>query len=126
MPTDSRPDAGCEWLIDATGCDPRRLADPALLHRLLDAVVADLGLTPLGPGLWHVFPGPGGITGMVLLSESHLTCHTWPEYGLAAFNLFCCRPRPPWPWEERLREMLAAGRVDVRPVERALRKEMGP
>jgi S-adenosylmethionine decarboxylase len=110
--------AGREWLIDATGCCPRRLADLALLQRLFAAIVADLELHPLGPGVWHQFPGPGGVTGMTLLSESHLTCHTWPELGTAAFNLFCCRPRPDWPWAERLRDCLEAQGVTVRVVER--------
>ena len=120
---DARRDAGTEWLIDATGCDPRRLADASMLRQLLDMIIADLDLKPLGPGLWHEFPQPGGVTGMVLLSESHLTVHTWPEFGSAAFNLFCCRPRPAWSWEEKLRERLGAGRVEVRCIERAVRKE---
>ncbi|GAC1569224.1 MAG: hypothetical protein NVS3B20_22580 [Polyangiales bacterium] len=40
--------------------------------------------------------------------------HTFPELGLATFNLYCCRPRPPWPWSPRLRERLAAREVTVR------------
>ena len=120
---DARRDAGTEWLIDATSCDPRRLADASLLRQLLDEIIADLDLKPLGPGLWHEFPPPGGVTGMILLSESHLTVHTWPEFGSAAFNLFCCRPRPPWPWEHELRQRLGAARVEVRRVERSVRKE---
>ena len=110
--------SGREWLIDAAGCDPGRLADAAVLRDLLGAVVADLRLRPVGPGLWHRFPEPGGVTGMILLAESHLTCHTWPELGTAAFNLFCCRPRPDWPWDEKLRSFLQARCVTVRVVER--------
>jgi S-adenosylmethionine decarboxylase len=116
---------GREWLVDAGGCDLRRLADLAVLRDLLGAVVADLGLRPIGTGTWHRFPKPGGITGLILLSESHLTCHTWPEFGTAAFNLFCCRPRPDWPWEEKLREFIDAKTVSVRVVERGPRKEAG-
>ena len=120
------PDSGCEYLIDATGCDPRRLVDVALLHRLIETIVDELELNPVKPGVWHQFPGHAGVTGMVLLSESHLTVHTWPEFGLAAFNLFSCQPRPPWPWAERLRDELGAKQVKVVCVERAVRKEAGP
>jgi S-adenosylmethionine decarboxylase len=58
-----------------------------------------------------VFPEPGGVTGLLLLSESHLACHTFPERGFAAFNLYCCRPRPEWPWSERLRELIGAREI---------------
>ena len=110
--------ASCEWLIDAQGCDARRLVDVAHLRQLLERVVADLDLHVIAPPLWHQFPAPGGVTGSYLLAESHLTCHTWPEFGMATINLFCCRPHPAWPWDVRLKETLGAQRVDVRVVGR--------
>ena len=119
----SDAEAGREWLVDAAGCNRRRLADLELLQRLLESIIADLGLHPLGAGVWHRFPDPGGVTGIYLLSESHLTCHTWPEWGTASFNLFSCRPRPDWPWEEQLRELLQAKRIEVRTIERNRRTE---
>ena len=66
----------------------------------------------------YSFPEPGGVTGLMLLSESHLACHTWPERRLATFNLFCCRKRREWLWADRLREMLGAEVVEVRMIER--------
>src|SRR5687767_5063596 len=107
---------GTEWLVDAHGCDPAALRSSPGLAALFDRIVADLGLRPVSPPQWHAFPGEGGITGLLLLSESHLTCHTFPERGFASFNLYCCRPRPEWPWEERLREMIGAARVEVQVV----------
>jgi S-adenosylmethionine decarboxylase len=124
---------GLEWLVDAFACTPAALRDPAQLGRVFARAVEELGLRPIGEPRFHVFPspdgaGPGGVTGMLLLSESHLTCHTFPERGFAAFNLYCCRPRPDWPWEERLRELLGAERVLVRRVERPMspRKAVAP
>jgi S-adenosylmethionine decarboxylase len=106
---------GTEWVIDARGCVAVALQSPALLKALFDAICADLELRPLAPAIWHVFPGHGGITGLVLLSESHLTIHTYPELGVAAINLYCCRQAPlEWPWELRLQEHLGAGAVEVR------------
>lgn len=106
-------EAGCEWLVDAHGCDPAALRSPEVLHALCDRIVAELGLRPVAPPLWHQFPDAGGLTGVVVLSESHLTCHTFPERGFAAFNLYCCRPRPAWPWAERLGHALGATDVQV-------------
>jgi len=64
--------------------------------------------------MWHLFPGAGGLTGVVLLRESHLACHTFPETGFAAFNLYCCRPRDRWAWETVLADLLGADDVHVR------------
>jgi len=55
----------------------------------------------------------GGITGVVVLSESHLAVHTFPERGFAAVNLYCCRPRAPWPWAQGLGDALGATEVLV-------------
>lgn len=109
---------GLEWIIDASECSPSALADASLLRALCDEVIGSLELHVVGEPLWHHFPGPGGLTGLYLLSESHLACHTWPETGTATFNLFCCRPRPEFAWSERISELLAAGAVTVRRVER--------
>jgi S-adenosylmethionine decarboxylase len=109
---------GTEWLVDATGCDSDALRDPNVLRSLFGRIMTELELIAVGEPTWHRFPSPGGITGIVLLTESHLACHTYPEYGIATFNLYCCRTRPDWPWEERLRDALSATRVIVRVVER--------
>jgi S-adenosylmethionine decarboxylase len=110
---------GTEWIVEASGCDAGALTSVAALRELFARVVGELELKPLHEPAFHVFPDPGGITGFVMLSESHLACHTYPEFGIATFNLYCCRPRPQWPWEERLAEALGAAHVRVRSVDRS-------
>lgn len=100
--------------VDAYGCDAARLRSSEALSAVFDAVVGELALRPLAPARWHAFPGAGGVTGFLLLAESHLAVHTFPERGFAAFDLYCCRPREPWPWSERLAALLGASRVTVR------------
>ncbi|MGE5834242.1 MAG: S-adenosylmethionine decarboxylase [Acidobacteriota bacterium] len=109
---------GVEYTVDAHQCDPTLLRSLPQLQRLFDEIIRDLNLRPVGPPMWHVFPGHAGITGAVLLTESHLTIHTYPEAGLAAINLYCCRSRADWPWEQRLRELLRARAVTVRTFRR--------
>jgi S-adenosylmethionine decarboxylase len=109
---------GVEWVVDAHGCVPERLRSADSLARVFDRIVNELGLHPAAPPTWKVFGGEGGVTGLLLLSESHLACHTFPERGFAAFDLYCCRPREEWPWEERLREALGASHVVVRRLTR--------
>lgn len=109
---------GTEWLVDAEGCRPETLRDLDGMRSLCNRITADLGLHVVGQPAWHQFPWPGGVTGLFLLTESHLACHTYPELGTATFNLYCCRSRPAWPWEERLREHLGATRIAVRRIVR--------
>ena len=110
---------GTEWLIEATGCETESLRDIDLLRELFQRIISDLRLQVVGELVWHRFPAPGGVTGFALLSESHLACHTYPEYGLATINLYCCRERPEWNWNEGLRKLLGANNVRVRAIERA-------
>ena len=108
---------GTEWLIEATGCDRAALRDESTLRSVFSGVIADLGLKAVG-SVWHKFEGEGGITGLVALTESHLACHTYPEHQTATFNLYCCRVRPAWDWEENLKQVLGADIVVVTRIER--------
>jgi len=118
QPCDARALSGREWLVEAHGCRPSALADPATLRELFARMVAELGLHPVAEPQWHQFPGPGGITGLCLLAESHLSVHTFPEHGSLCLDLFCCRPRPEWDYASRLGELFGATGVVVRSVER--------
>jgi S-adenosylmethionine decarboxylase len=111
---------GTEWLIDASGCDADALADLDRLRAVFNRVISDLDLNVVGVIAWSKFSDPGGVSGLALLSESHLTCHTYPEFGGATFNLYCCRKSTAWPWEKMLREMLGAKEVRVQVFERML------
>jgi S-adenosylmethionine decarboxylase len=109
---------GTESVIDAFGCAPERLADRGRVEALLERVIAELGLHVVGAPQVHVFGGAGGVTALYLLSESHLAAHTFPETGIATVNLYCCRPRPSFPWPTALAEAWGAARVTVRELER--------
>jgi len=112
---------GTEWVVDATGCDRERLASLEVLQALFDELVRDLKLRPVRPALWEKFPLPGGgVTGVLLLSESHLACHSFPEHGVLAVNLYCCMARESWPWQARLAEIVGAKRVGIRVLERGV------
>jgi S-adenosylmethionine decarboxylase len=111
-------DVGVEWLIDAIGCHSDLLVDADVLQGLCQEIIDGLGLHVVGEGRWHRFPPPGGMTAMYLLRESHLSLHTYPEFGIATFNLYCCRPRRRWDWEARLATLLGASRTLVREIVR--------
>ena len=112
--------SGCEWVVDAAGCDPATLVSLPVLEHLFDDIVAELSLHPVAPTHWHQFPGPGGITGLTLLAESHLAVHTFPEHGTLSLNLYCCKPRPAWAFEAELTRRFHARSVELRWLERSL------
>ena len=109
---------GTEWLIEAFDCEAEILRDVEILRGVFARIISELGLKTIGEGHWHKFEGEGGVTGLVMLTESHLACHTYPEYKTATFNLYCCRTRPIWNWEKNLTELLGAKTINVQKIER--------
>ncbi len=109
---------GREWVVEAFGCSAERLCDLRTMRNLFNAMIRELGLNPVDEARWHVFPAPGGITGVCMLAESHLTVHTFPEHGSLCLNLFCCTPREEWNFAEKLREHVGASAVNVRVLDR--------
>ncbi len=91
------PDAhvarGIHWLIDCHDVDRALLADAGRLRALLRGAAEAAGARILFDHV-HDFggdaSGPPGVTGVVLLAESHATVHTWPATGFAAIDLFLC------------------------------------
>ncbi|HLW76678.1 MAG TPA: S-adenosylmethionine decarboxylase [Bryobacteraceae bacterium] len=110
-------ESGCEWIVEAHACDAAALKDPSSLRALFERLIGGMNLHPVGEARWHQFPG-GGITGLALLEESHIACHTFPEHRSLCLNVFCCRPRPDWDFESVLRSEFGASRVEVRKLER--------
>ncbi|MBM7118859.1 adenosylmethionine decarboxylase [Archangium primigenium] len=109
---------GQEWLVDVRGCMPERLKDARSLAALFEELVVLLDLRVIGQPQWHVFPEPGGVTGLALLAESHLALHTFPEHGFAALNVYCCRVRARPDFESLLARHLGATSCHVRELPR--------
>ena len=112
---------GTEWVVDAFGCQPELLRAPDLLVDLSQRVIRLLELKVVGEPVVHQFGGPGGVTALFLLSESHLAWHTYPEVGLTTLNLYCCREQAEIRWEPLLARFLGASEVSVRRLVRGKR-----
>ena len=70
-------------------CPLERLTDVASLREYCLDAVRTAGLTPVGE-LFHTFPGSAGITAVVLLAESHMAVHTWPEKRGVTLDIYVC------------------------------------
>jgi S-adenosylmethionine decarboxylase len=79
---------GLHFLLDVAGAPFATLDDPILVETLLVDAVKAMGAKVLGIHIHRL--SPQGVSGVVVISESHLTIHTWPERGEAAVDLFTC------------------------------------
>lgn len=108
---------GTHVLADLHGADATLLADAVFLARVAEEAARHAGATVIGTNC-HTF-GPGqGVAGVVLLAESHLTFHTWPEHGFAALDAFMCGDCKPDIAIEYLSQSLRARSQVLRVVER--------
>ena len=103
---------GRHLLADLHGVAAARLADGELIEAALIAAARAAGATPLFTKL-HRFGAQMGVTGVVLLQESHISIHTWPEHGFAAVDVFMCGDCRPERAVAYLAESLAPQRIDV-------------
>jgi S-adenosylmethionine decarboxylase proenzyme len=82
---------GLHLTADLSACPVERplFGDPAALRVCCVQAVIDVGLSPVGE-LFHRFAEGGGVTGVVLLAESHLAVHTWPERAAVTIDVYVC------------------------------------
>lgn len=109
---------GRHLLVELHGCNVAKLDDKPTIEALMREAARAAGATEVG-SLFHTF-APQGVSGVVVVEESHLSIHTWPEHGYAAVDMFTCGDCEP----ERAREVLARGleaaRSEILLVERGL------
>jgi S-adenosylmethionine decarboxylase proenzyme len=110
---------GRHLLCEYHGCDRALLNRPESLRAELLAAVDRSGATPIHDFV-HNFT-PHGVTGIVVIAESHFAIHTWPEYGFAAVDLFTCGDTvDPWAAFEHLGKSLRAVSQSVIELRRGL------
>ncbi|UCH42908.1 MAG: adenosylmethionine decarboxylase [Dehalococcoidales bacterium] len=79
---------GKHLLLELKDCDREVLNDLSFLKDMLPTAATEAGATVLGES-FHQF-NPHGVSGVVIIAESHLFIHTWPECGYAAVDIFTC------------------------------------
>jgi S-adenosylmethionine decarboxylase len=109
--------AGMHLLIDMWGAT--NLDDPGLIDRTLCAGAIAAGATILHSHFHHFTPN-GGVSGVVVLAESHISIHTWPERNFAALDVFMCGCCDPYKVIPYLREAFGATGLHVSEQKRGL------
>ena len=70
-------------------CEFSIFTDSKLLENTCSSFVHNAGLTEVGK-FFHQFDGEGGVTGMIVLAESHMSLHTWPEKKYVTLDVYVC------------------------------------
>ena len=93
---------GNHILVEFMNCDPKIMNDVAGIERDMVAAAQKAGATVINSTFHHF--SPFGVSGVVVIQESHLAIHTWPEYGYAAVDLFTCGEMDAWISFDHLKE----------------------
>ena len=79
---------GIQILVEFYECDPELLKDEAYISKAM-VEACEIGKATVVSHTFHSF-SPFGVSGVVVIAESHVAIHTWPEYGYAAVDIFTC------------------------------------
>lgn len=110
---------GRHVLAEVYGCDFEALNDVQNVQETMINAALEAG-AEVREFVFHRF-SPQGVSGVVVISESHLTIHTWPEFGYAAVDVFTCGDRvDPWQACNYLSEHFHAEHVEARETERGV------
>ncbi len=107
---------GRHLLVEYKNCNPLVLNDRLLIEELMRSA-AKAADTTIVTSVFHPF-FPQGISGVVVIEESHLSIHTWPEYGYAAVDFFTCGDGLPEKAHEVLKQGLEAKTSEIMFVNR--------
>jgi S-adenosylmethionine decarboxylase len=112
------PTVGRHVLVELFGCEASLLDEMAVVRQALLGAVGAIGATVVGEA-FHRF-SPQGVSGVLLIAESHLSCHTWPEAGYVAVDIYTCGVVDPRGAVEHLRRAFRARSWLVEDIVRGL------
>lgn len=119
---------GYHVLLELRDCNPTLLNDLGYIRQAMLTAALDVGATVVGES-FHRF-SPQGVTGILAIAESHISIHTWPEYGYAAADIFSCGASfLPREAAQRLAAQLESRDPEIKEIERGLMPqpvEVGP
>jgi len=110
---------GKHLIIELYNCGAALLSDPKQIEIILQETALVMGATIVQSNFHHFTPL--GVSGVVIIKESHLTIHTWPEHGYAAVDVFTCGEIQLEKGIEFLKEKFETGEVEVQLLERGER-----
>ena len=114
---------GCHLIVEYAECDRNLLNNKSLLEQYMNEAVRKSGAT-IVRSVFHRY-APQGVSGVVVIAESHISIHTWPEYGYAAVDFFTCGETvDPYRACEYMKKMLKCREASVKELRRGIPSEI--
>ncbi len=107
---------GKHTILEFYDCPDSLLSNPEEIQQHLEAAALAMGATIIESRFHHF--SPLGVSGVIIIAESHLTIHTWPEYQYAAVDVFTCGDIDVEKGVALLEKLLQAGKTEVQLLER--------
>ena len=111
-------------IVDGYGADPDKLKDEDLIHRFLDEYPSAIGMTKIVPPQVYTYhgktPEDWGVSGFVLIAESHISIHTFPDRRYVNIDIFSCKEFDPALSLEDVKTTFALPEVKVWTLERGV------
>jgi S-adenosylmethionine decarboxylase len=115
---------GLHYIVEASGCDPQILEDVNKLKEIL-INAAKVGKMDIRSVHLYKF-SPRGISGLVIVSSSHISIHTWPEHGYAAIDVYICgQGSNPEEAIQYILQSIKAKHAHITEIERGIMDEEG-
>jgi S-adenosylmethionine decarboxylase len=114
---------GRHLIVEYSDCDRAMLSNADLLETRLKESVRKSGAT-IVRSVFHQY-NPQGVSGVVVIAESHISIHTWPEYGYAAMDFFTCGESvDPYKAHEYMQQALSCRSAHVQEIRRGIPSEI--
>ena len=114
---DGQTFAGMHLIIDLENA--QRLDDPEHIESSLILAAEVAGATVLSSD-FHIFTPNNGVSGVIVLAESHISIHTWPERNFAAVDVFMCGGADPMKTIDSLKQAFSPERISLQEIKRGL------
>ncbi len=110
--------------VDGYGADPQKLKDVDLVHDFLNEYPSSIGMTKIVPPQVYTYrgqrPEDWGVSGFVLIAESHISIHTFPDRGYVNIDIFSCKEFDPGDSLEDVKATFSLPEVKVWTLERGV------
>ncbi len=107
---------GYHYILDIYGCEQTEISFVPAVERLLHEIIGKVDLVKVNAAFKQF--EPKGVTGFILLEESHISIHTWPEHSFAAIDIFSCKSIEVSSLESFLLDVLKAEKVCLSSIRR--------